>query len=550
MVLVTMRLKLTILGLTLLIFSSMNIYSRALRHISIKDVKQKHQEKIVEKIHEEVRKKEERQYTQSVMETKKYDWRKELYQEPPPQEPVKVVEERIVKLPKHLKYDWRKELNEGMTSSGMFFTTLPATGDTDLLITTLDSSGYEVSADVSFSSGTNSGFTGGFSSDNGIINLSGEGDYSTGVVSNYVDLSTIDSINISAIAGNNSNGGMVPTRPLQVAFFTDTDVSDLINVISPSATSFTSVNINIPQQFRVKNVGIILYSNTSDGFGYHGRHFGSQTIPISGLNHTTISGLLGTSAGNLISLYLRDNKNTQSDFRNLGYFFWFNVNSQRFGWFDNVGTAEDPDLIYRTWPAAPVSGATTENNVTDADYRYIGQTLYNLFKGTKLYGISNVSFRRRTPMNVFVSLDSPEATSFIRTDPSMSNLSPAERQKKLREMLASGDEYVEKMLGADFPGTGAVPPGEYDPFKQAPAGKAGDTPGVDISNFDTSKMEKDYGQVAGSMNTPSGATKFMKDLMKDGFGGNVVKTTVNGQRMTGRPAEILQQIQLNFPGGV
>jgi hypothetical protein len=132
----------------------------------------------------------------------------------------------------------------------------------------------------------------------------------------------------------------------------------------------------------------------------------------------------------------------------------------------------------------------------------------------------------------------------------MSNLSPAERQKKLREMLASGDEYVEKMLGADFPGTGAVPPGEYDPFKQAPAGEAGDTPGVEISNFDTSKMEKDYGQVAGSMNTPSGATKFMKDLMKDGFGGNVLKTTVNGQRMTGRPAEILQQIQLNFPGGV
>jgi hypothetical protein len=97
------------------------------------------------------------------------------------------------------------------------------------------------------------------------------------------------------------------------------------------------------------------------------------------------------------------------------------------------------------------------------------------------FNITKVSFQRRTPMNVFVSLDSPEATSFIRTDPMMSKLSPAEKQKKLREMLASGDEYVEKMLGADFPGTGAVPPGDYDPFKQAPAGKAGDTPGVEIS---------------------------------------------------------------------
>jgi hypothetical protein len=130
------------------------------------------------------------------------------------------------------------------------------------------------------------------------------------------------------------------------------------------------------------------------------------------------------------------------------------------------------------------------------------------------WAVNNVKFYRTTPANVFVSLDSPEATSFIRTDPSMSNLSPAERLQKLKELLASGDEYVEKMLGADFPGTGAVPPGEYDPFKQAPAGEAGDTPGVEISNFDTSKMEKDYGQIAGFDATyemiKSGQVPFMK----------------------------------------
>ena len=162
--------------------------------------------------------------------------------------------------------------------------------------------------------------------------------------------------------------------------------------------------------------------------------------------------------------------------------------------------------------------------------------------------ISNLRFQRRTPLNVLVSLDNPEASAFIRTDPNLSNLSPQERLGKLKEMLNASDEYVMKILGSDFPGTGAVPPGEYDPFAQAPAGKAGDTPGVNVSNFDISKMEKNYGQIAGSMNTPSGATKFMQDLMKDGFGGNSVKTTVNGQRMTGKPAEIIQQIKLNFPG--
>jgi hypothetical protein len=38
--------------------------------------------------------------------------------------------------------------------------------------------------------------------------------------------------------------------------------------------------------------------------------------------------------------------------------------------------------------------------------------------------------------------------------------------------------------------------------------------------------------------------------MKDGFGGNQVRTTVNGQRMTGYPAEIINLIKTNFPGGV
>jgi len=85
-------------------------------------------------------------------------------------------------------------------------------------------------------------------------------------------------------------------------------------------------------------------------------------------------------------------------------------------------------------------------------------------------------------MNVLVSLDSPEATAFVRDSPTLSNLSPQERLKKLRKMLEAGDEYVAKMLGDNFPGTGAVPPGEYDPFAQAPPGEAGTTPGVELTD--------------------------------------------------------------------
>jgi hypothetical protein len=61
--------------------------------------------------------------------------------------------------------------------------------------------------------------------------------------------------------------------------------------------------------------------------------------------------------------------------------------------------------------------------------------------------ITNLSFQRRTPMNVFVSLDSPEASAFIRTDPSMQGLSPEDKKKKLMDMLDASNEYLLKQLG-------------------------------------------------------------------------------------------------------
>ena len=56
----------------------MNIYSRALRHIDIEDVKQKHQEKIVEKKINEEKERQKKEYIALVMEEKRFDWRKDL----------------------------------------------------------------------------------------------------------------------------------------------------------------------------------------------------------------------------------------------------------------------------------------------------------------------------------------------------------------------------------------------------------------------------------------------------------------------------------------
>lgn len=61
--------------------------------------------------------------------------------------------------------------------------------------------------------------------------------------------------------------------------------------------------------------------------------------------------------------------------------------------------------------------------------------------------ITDVRAKRTTPLNVFVPLDSPESSSFIRTDPIMRGLSANERRKKLEDMLDAGDEYLLKQVG-------------------------------------------------------------------------------------------------------
>lgn len=70
----------------------MNIYSRALRHINMEDVKQKHQKKCDEKKIQEQKVEEQKKYIKSVMQHKKYDWREELLKS----DPINEVEEFII----------------------------------------------------------------------------------------------------------------------------------------------------------------------------------------------------------------------------------------------------------------------------------------------------------------------------------------------------------------------------------------------------------------------------------------------------------------------
>ena len=72
------------------------------------------------------------------------------------------------------------------------------------------------------------------------------------------------------------------------------------------------------------------------------------------------------------------------------------------------------------------------------------------------YGITKVAFRRVKPITLFVSLDSPEATSFVRLGGGSSPSTPKKRKKKVEDQLQASKEYTDKVLGKEFPGSGTV----------------------------------------------------------------------------------------------
>ena len=84
------------------------------------------------------------------------------------------------------------------------------------------------------------------------------------------------------------------------------------------------------------------------------------------------------------------------------------------------------------------------------------------------YGITQINYRRKSPLTVFVSLDSPEASSFMRIgSPSKSSQSKKQREKQLREQLEASKDYTDKKFGENFPGSTTPAPGDEDPTEQA-----------------------------------------------------------------------------------
>ena len=107
--------------------------------------------------------------------------------------------------------------------------------------------------------------------------------------------------------------------------------------------------------------------------------------------------------------------------------------------------------------------------------------------------ILNVTFQRRTPVNVFVGLDSPEATSFVR-DGRSDALSPNQKKKKIEDQLKAGSDYLDKMFGTNVMPKYATKIAEYEPQQSFMDIQVGDQRITKVNNktvTDTTKKIKD-----------------------------------------------------------
>ena len=333
---------------------------RILQHVGAKDFKKTHQRKLDE---------------QRVLYLERRE--KEI------QEQQRI--EEIKRLSSPFKSDWRSEIdsnkmdeiNEGMTTSALLSTILPATGDADLSTTEITSA--DVFADGPYdknsstglpgtysalvgasvkSSGSGTGVNGGFNVGSHVaFDGAGVNDGTRWAIFQPVDSTSYDRITFSIIRGTDNNGGEDPDASGEELFlyYKMPGMDDYIPI-----TDYPTLN----------------------NFDYY--EDGSSYVIIP--------------TGN------------------------------------DVSGVQEYELYIPSYARGK-----------DARFM-IYQFNSNDSQGDN-YGITKVTFRRRTPLNVFVSLDSPEATNFIRTDPILRGLSAEGRRKKLEDMLDAGDEYLLKQLG-------------------------------------------------------------------------------------------------------
>ena len=254
----------------------MGSFSKIFKHIESKDLRNKHEQKKVAKIQEEKKEEEFKQYLVSTMEKKRYSWR------------------------------------EGMTTSDVSTISVEkAPGDgTVTPVDAIDAASYAANV-VPFNdgvgrdgntgteirdSGSGSGSNGGFNVGGKYLAFQGTGYNDTGHNMRWAGLSAIDAtqvdtLEIMAIVGNDSNGGEDPDATLedlrvmyktpamnQFRFlFVDpdgsvssrpTDSEVIIPLGASSKSGLNKYSVEIPEVAREKDTEFLLMQGVSSGTGF------------------------------------------------------------------------------------------------------------------------------------------------------------------------------------------------------------------------------------------------------------------------------------------
>ena len=430
----------------------MSLYTRARKHIDMDRVKELREEKI-----------EQKKVTNEIREQ---------------------IRDELLNINSPEFSNWRYDLDENMTTSDLFSTTLPATGDainftinsaeSDAynLITTSDSgswvnlTGSTGATRQSFDYGTGNGAFPGTIDSALYFAVPFNGDHSGTVDYFYATTRSFEvknnSLTFSAIAGNSSsnlggglgsNGGTLPYRDLSVYWISYNDDGtiddlDLLGTIPKTTSSLTNFAFDIPTKLFGKTISLNYYSDTNAGANYqmswlNGENVSFHPNALDGdVKYTSevVWSILNYNELDANAYYKQFAKTT------LAYVLWVDLQQLYTG--DNDWGDNDNNSL--GFPA-PVSGGRTgldkgSSPMSMADLNSIVSTIESQFSSKKglnttMYALGNVNFQRKTPM------DEPEATNFIRTDPIMKGLSSGERKKKLEDMLDAGDEYLLKYLG-------------------------------------------------------------------------------------------------------
>ena len=204
----------------------MGKFSKIFHHIELKDLRNKNEEKKHAKIEEEKKKEEFKKYISTEMVDKQSNWRDQVSLD------VNLIEQES---PRSIIKDIKKIVKEGMTTSDIATLSIEKS---DTPVASLDASieasfqpadNYVFVGDTSGqnafvgtrirASGSGSGNSGGFNVGGNYLAFDQAGSGASGgrhAILAPIDASEIDTITITAIVGDDSNGGSPPNNPSQV----------------------------------------------------------------------------------------------------------------------------------------------------------------------------------------------------------------------------------------------------------------------------------------------------------------------------------------------